>query len=1003
MERLDEISEAVELEDSPDFSHDTPTSATPTLATPATPTLATPTKAATDADQPESVEDIPVKEEDKAVDRTQTKPDKHADVSLSPPSNAAYSRNLDQWLDTDLGSPPPANTDRKGKGRSLEPEPTSPSPVKEDSKSRELKPLFDDEEDMEYEFLKLTPVPQGSQHALQLMEDTPPQSPTDVTLVSNRSGEISRGQDHQVRPLVAMAFSYPRGMAGTQRKPTVEGGISSSLVESMDDPLYTGDDHKGLKFGQERVQHEHVKVTVEPPSDSSGSHKFGGSSVERTSEEPPGLGSDAAQFELSGSGDWSSSVENFPSCRNAPGMKMLAVCPLTGDSDSSRDEDGQCPLESSIVAPDFYKLCGTLVQDSSLQQRKAVSLPPRSRPGMLTSGESKQTTQRDSEDLSSGSDIWVPIPHPSRHSLQSVCLSDQLLWVIDNQGMVFYTTINSKGKDWQRMKKPFHQIASSPSGNVVWALYQQNTYVRLGVGMSPVASVWKNVTRSSPLAKSIKHIAVDENAVWVVKADGQVLFRKGVSQSNPEGKVWMEVGHAAGFSFVACCGGIVWVLTTGGKVFIREGITTVLPSGSRWTEVKAPCLSAVSITGNGVVWGLSQQDSSLGFRCGVTKGKPMGKGPWWEISLSALTHPTSPYNSLLQVMTSEGSQILAPLSSFAPLSTLGSLMSLTTQPKLLSVSASRRAGVCVLETGSKLHACWKSATGYHYTPACKDGVFQLTNWTKLAVTSNALWVVREDGELFCVTSGDKLVRVECESNVTLITASPSVLWVVTKDKIWSRQGMTPQSPEGYSWDYIELSELLDNAKLRYIVCGNQAVWAIDGNGTPYFRFGVHSREPGTGMSPAWIPVDENKSLSFLSIAVNPDNWLVWSCDENFNAYVRTGVTQDYPVGLAWDLIPDEQIKTLCAVCAKIYALTPNGDLLCRHGITERNPQGNYWRRIPGKYVRLAAGAKGELWTLDDKGQVWKQESKVLAVSLQSDTNQEEFEMSMVVDPSWEML
>ena len=148
------------------------------------------------------------------------------------------------------------------------------------------------------------------------------------------------------------------------------------------------------------------------------------------------------------------------------------------------------------------------------------------------------------------------------------------------------------------------------------------------------------------LAKSIKQIAADENGVWAVKTDGQVLFRKGVTEQNPEGEVWQEVGHAAGFCFVACCNGIIWVLTISGKVFIREGVTVPCPSGTRWTEVKAPPFSTISITSKGVVWGVSQQNSSLGFRCGVARGKPMGKGPWWEVNISALNHPSSPYNSL---------------------------------------------------------------------------------------------------------------------------------------------------------------------------------------------------------------------------------------------------------------------------------------------------------------------------------------------------------------------
>ena len=140
-------------------------------------------------------------------------------------------------------------------------------------------------------------------------------------------------------------------------------------------------------------------------------------------------------------------------------------------------------------------------------------------------------------------------------------------------------------------------------------------------------------------------------------------------------------------------------------------------------------------------------------------------------------------------MTSEGSQILAPLSSFVPLSSLGSLMHFPSQQKMMAVTSSTEAGVCILDSGSKLYACWKSATGYHYTHASKDGVFQLTNWTQVGVSKTGIRLVRDDGELYCITAEDKLHPINCASSVTLLAASPTVLWVVASDMIWSRQGM----------------------------------------------------------------------------------------------------------------------------------------------------------------------------------------------------------------------
>ena len=212
----------------------------------------------------------------------------------------------------------------------------------------------------------------------------------------------------------------------------------------------------------------------------------------------------------------------------------------------------------------------------------------------------------------------------------------------------------------------------------------------------------------------------------------------------------------------------------------------------------------------------------------------------------------------------------------------------------------------------------------------------------------------------------------------------------------------PEVPEGISWDYIELSTLLQERKLRHIACGNRSAWAIDSTGVPHFRFGVHAREPGTGMSPAWVPVNDNPD-PLLRITVSPDDWLVWACGENYNVYVRIAVTQGFPVGTAWELVQSERAKELCASSGKVYALTPSGELLCRFGITESNLQGNYWRRMPGKYAHITTSPSGDLWTLDEKGQVWKQEWKAIAILQDPGASRSELEMSMVVDHSWEVV
>lgn len=608
--------------------------------------------------------------------------------------------------------------------------------------------------------------------------------------------------------------------------------------------------------------------------------------------------------------------------------------------------------------------------------------------------EEEEEVVHDDSTADPDADIWVTVPNPCRGHVQSICLSDYLLWLVDSRNMVYCTEVNTKGKKWELIKHPMQHVSSSPSGCIVWGVYRHNAYVRLGFDMSRAGVVWRNVTKSTSLAQKVRHVCVDEAGVWAVKQDGQIIFRKGVTHSAPQGRTWVEVGRAAGFTNVAACAGVVWAINTSGRLFYRDGITVQTPSGRKWVEMKAPPLEAVCMTQGNVAW-IIDGDGKMGFRCGVSNAQPTGKNPWWEVTVSTtLSHSSLPFNSLWQVMTSEGSQFLSSVSSLIHTHLPG-------HHKLLAVSASNRAGVCVLESGNKLHACWRSTTGYHYSSASKDGVFQLTTWTMFGSGSTGLWVVRDDGELYCVTSQDKFLRIECASTVQMMAVSSTALWVIANNQLWSRQGMSSTVPEGISWDYIELSPQLHSRKLKHIICGKRAVWAVDGSGVPHFRFGVHSREPGTGMSPAWVPVDD-LSHPLHQITVSQNDWLVWACDDSYNSYVRTGVTPDFPVGTAWDIVPGQQVKQLVAHGKKVYALTPSGNLLCRYGITETNVQGNYWRQLPGNFTQITVGHGGRLLGLDSKGAILKQQYKTLTVAQESEFLRHRFDEE-VLDPSWEVV
>ena len=664
------------------------------------------------------------------------------------------------------------------------------------------------------------------------------------------------------------------------------------------------------------------------------------------------------------------------------------------DQDKNEEENSiaaatKVDMNESTVVEDFYQLCGDLMDKNAAPmslQAPAQSLSPLDDSGPSSLPARLLCELDEPEVLPSHLnramdeetwDSWFNIKTPGLSSMRCVCLSSQLLWIVTNRGKVYHTRTNSYGSNWEHVKKTMQQIATSPSGRIVWGTYHQNAYVRLGIGLNPAGTTWKNITKTTSLSHKIKYLAVDESGVWAITVDGYVLFRREVNETCPEGKVWKEIGDGkTTFVSLSCCNMIVWALSGNGKVFFRDGITSSSPSGTKWCELRTTKMAAISLMHDGTAWGITEE-GAVGFRTGVSHQKPGGRGPWWEVTVERQerhAHASSPINSLLQVISSDGHGI--------SVASVASLVSLPLHQQNIIISASAKGGVVILEAGNKLYWCKNVITGYHYTSACKDDIFRFDAWSRVAVGRTATWFVRCDGSLHCLSPEGVLKQIEVPATVELIAASYNCLWVISKDMVWSRQGMSSEIPEGLSFDYIELSTLLHSTKLQSVACGKKVAWAVDTSGIPHFRFGVHAREPGTGMSPAWVPVEEELA-PLLNVTVCGEGWLVWACDRNHDVYAREGVTVDFPVGRKWRAIPKLKMKELAATSDRVYGLTPVGDLYCRQGISEKNVAGNYWRKLPGTYEHIATGNFGELYTLDVRGQVWRQEWRVLKMSSDS--------------------
>ena len=773
----------------------------------------------------------------------------------------------------------------------------------------------------------------------------------------------------------------------TVTPPTEPRGRSRAflIMDPVDNPLY--EDEKYL------FQEEEEEI-------------LGAAATKLTSSEPKNIPDSGAHRSHSISSSYSDTIGH----------------PLESGGSNSETDEEMSPKNNtndSIVAPDFYSLVGKLVGESRqaketdvLQHQELQSSRVRTGVGFANRGtEYVSPLRRINENMeenldddlldiqAQSADIWCPVPQPSNNGIQSISLSLTSLWLVDQKRTVYWSNPLHHGSDWHAMKKHMSQVSTSSNGKVVWGVYHQQAYARSGISdINPAGTTWSNFTRKSHISRHVRAVSCDNNKVWALLTDGKVLCRKGVSENHPDGKMWVEVTPPNSFVQIACCNDVVWALDQSHSAYVREGITHTTPTGSEWKKVQSPSFVSVSVVDTGVVWGIGLNNSRVWFRCGANSLEPGGAGPWWEVSIGTLNNSSTSQDPLWKVMSFErSSSILQSFSSF--------LSPVSSNQRILAVTACAETGVCLLTSDNQLHACWKLANGYHYDQICSHPIFNMTIWKNLTTGNLTQWIVRDDGELYCIVSGDGYVHVECQSFIEALASSPSALWVLSKGQIWSRQGISQHLPQGYSWEYIELGSHMQEFVVHLSI-GDKVAWAVDKAGHVHFRFGTHPREPGTGMSPAWIQVDDQSESQILfgSISVSCDDWLVWGVDVQNFPYVRKGVTPDYPVGNTWELVTGQQVKRIATSCGKVYALSPSGELLCRHGITERNPAGNYWRRLPGNFEEIACNPSGEVWLVDGRGNVKKQRGKLVSVcsDLKRQKEKDELEMSMTVD-EWEVL
>uniref|UniRef100_A0A8C9XHG7 Tectonin beta-propeller repeat containing 2 n=1 Tax=Sander lucioperca TaxID=283035 RepID=A0A8C9XHG7_SANLU len=547
---------------------------------------------------------------------------------------------------------------------------------------------------------------------------------------------------------------------------------------------------------------------------------------------------------------------------------------------------------------------------------------------------------------------WMGFSGPGCGIL-SLQVTDRHVWCLDFKGGLFCSALPETGLNWQRFEDNVHQVALSPSGYLLWKVEQKSmtAFACAKVSGKGKRHWYKAVEQTA-------FVALSDDSAWIIRTNGDLYLQTGLSVERPCARS-VKVDSPCVFSQVCVSGGVVWALSEHKALFYREGLNSFCREGEGWkydtvSEAQGLDLMCVGLAEGGTGWALDAS-GSLWFRTGVCPSRPQGDDDhWWQISISdyVVFDQGSLFQTLLQATQSVATVTRAPMERVVAFLSQHSQC----QPSLVSANSS---GVWVASGRNQLHLARGSLIGTFWQNVVPRGTVSATRWTSIASSAvphregTFLWLAQSRKDLFCVWDQDGELRpssvpLPVEMELTQLSACRDALWGLDTHGRVSIRTLSPSCPFGLHWTPLDLSQL-GSVRLVSVSCGSQNVWAVDGRGVVYFRVGTQPLNPSM-MLPAWIhiePPEQPMGVQLVSIQTSPNDRLLWALDNRGSVFVRTGLSDEMPVGTDWELVPGLAVSQLVLSSRTVWVRCANGEVARRYGVSDRNPAGDYWKKIPG--------------------------------------------------------
>ncbi|XP_075963363.1 tectonin beta-propeller repeat-containing protein 2 isoform X1 [Anarhichas minor] len=565
----------------------------------------------------------------------------------------------------------------------------------------------------------------------------------------------------------------------------------------------------------------------------------------------------------------------------------------------------------------------------------------------------------------------------------SLQVTDRYVWCLDFKGGLFCSGLLETGLNWQRFEDNVHQVALSPSGNLLWKVEQRS--------MTAFACAKVSVKGKRHWYKAVEQttfVALSEDSAWIIRTNGDLYLQTGLSVDRPCARS-VKVDSPCVFTQVCVSGGVVWALSEHKALFYREGLNSYCSEGEGWkydtvSEAQGLELMCVALAEGGTAWALDAS-GSLWFRTGICSSRPQGDDDhWWQISISdyVVFDQGSLFQTLLHATQSVATVTRAPVERVVAFLSQYSQC----QPSLVSANGS---GVWVASGRNQLHLARGSLVGTFWQNVVPRGTVSATKWS--FITSSAvphregtfLWLAQSRKDLFCVWDQDGELRpssihLPFEMELTQLSACRDALWGLDTHGRVSIRTLSSSCPFGLHWTPLDLNQL-GSVRLVSVSCGSQNVWAVDSRGIVYFRVGTQPMNPSM-MLPAWIHIEtpvQPIGVQLVRIQTSPNDRLLWALDNRGSVFVRTGLSDEMPVGTDWELVPGLVVSQLVLSSRTVWVRCVNGDLARRYGVSDRNPAGDYWKKIPGNANWLTVTPEDELWAVTLIGGLSRRLTKLL--------------------------